>query len=140
MPAGELFAILFFISVLFAAITSLMNLLEVPIEALQNRLNIKRIPAVLVVCTVAFVIGIFIENGELLGKWMDFLSIYVIPLGALLAGIMFFWVIGVKVARNEVEAGTNKLLGKWFEPMTKYVFVILTFVVVIGSILLGGIG
>ena len=140
MPAGELFAILFFISVLFAAITSLMNLLEVPIEALQNRLNIKRIPAVLAVCTVAFAIGIFIENGELLGKWMDFLSIYVIPLGALLAGIMFFWVIGVKVARNEVEAGTNKLLGKWFEPMTKYVFVILTFVVVIGSILLGGIG
>ena len=140
MPAGELFAILFFTSVLFAAITSLMNLLEVPIEALQNRLNVKRIPAVLAVCTVAFAIGIFIESGDLLGKWMDFLSIYVIPLGALLAGIMFFWVIGVKVARSEVETGASKPLGKWFEPMTKYVFVMLTFIVVIGGILLGGIG
>lgn len=140
MPAGELFAILFFTSVLFASITSLMNLLEVPIEALQNRLNIKRIPAVLTICIVSFAIGIFIESGDLLGKWMDFLSIYVIPLGALLSGIMFFWVIGVKVARSEVETGLSKPLGKWFEPMTKYVFVILTFIVVIGGILLGGIG
>ncbi len=140
MPAGQLFAILFFISVLFASITSLMNLLEVPVEALQNKLNLNRKSAVISVCIVAFCIGIFLEDGNLLGKWMDFMSIYLIPLGALLAGIMFFWVVGVKVARKEVEEGATKPLGKWFEPMTKYVFVILTFLVVIGGILLGGIG
>lgn len=140
MPAGQLFSILFFISVLFASITSLMNLLEVPIEALQNRFKIKRIPAVLSICAASFGIGLFIENGDLLGKWMDFMSIYIIPLGALLAAIMFFWVIGIKVARREVEEGASKPLGKWFEPMTKYVFIILTFVVVVGGILLGGIG
>lgn len=140
MPAGQFFSILFFISVLFASITSLMNLLEVPIEALQNGFKIKRIPAVLSICAASFGIGLFIENGDLLGKWMDFMSIYIIPLGALLAAIMFFWVIGVKVARREVEDGASKPLGKWFEPMTKYVFVILTFVVVVGGILLGGIG
>ncbi|MGL5750952.1 MAG: sodium-dependent transporter [Paraclostridium sp.] len=140
MPLGELFAILFFISVLFASITSLMNLLEVPIEALQERFKLKRTTSVLIVCAISFSIGIFIENGDLLGKWMDFMSIYIIPLGALLAAIMFFWVIGMKVAKKEVEEGSSKPLGKWFEPMAKYLFVGLTFIVVVGGILLGGIG
>lgn len=140
MPLGELFAILFFISVLFASITSLMNLLEVPIEALQERFKLKRTTSVLIVCAISFSIGIFIENGDLLGKWMDFMSIYIIPLGALLAAIMFFWVIGMKVAKKEVEEGSSKSLGTWFEPMAKYLFVGLTFIVVVGGILLGGIG
>ena len=34
MPFGSLFSIIFFIAVIFAAITSLMNLFETPIEAL----------------------------------------------------------------------------------------------------------
>ncbi|MGL4853710.1 MAG: sodium-dependent transporter, partial [Lentisphaeria bacterium] len=140
MPAGNIFAIVFFISVLFASITSLMNLLEVPIEALQNRLKIKRTPAVIFTTFIAFIIGIFLENGEFLGNWMSFVSIYLIPLGALLAAIMFFWILGSKVARREVDAGADKKIGKWFEPMTKYVFVLLTLLVLIGGLLLGGIG
>ena len=140
MPLGQLFAIIFFISVLFASITSLMNLLEVPIEALQNKLKIKRSTCVFLVCGAAFLIGLFVENGELLGGWMDFVSIYIIPLGALISGIMFFWVIGIKTARSEIEKGAKKTLGNWFEPMAKYVFVILTFIVLLGGIMLGGIG
>ncbi|WP_042272214.1 sodium-dependent transporter [Faecalimicrobium dakarense] len=140
MPAGNLFAILFFISVLFASITSLMNLLEVPIEALQNKFKLSRKVSVISVCSVAFFVGLFVENGDVLGTWMDVLSIYVIPVGALLAGIMFFWVVGTKIARSEVESGISKPLGKWFEPMTKYVFVTLTIVVIIGGIIFGGIG
>ena len=37
MPFGSLFAVLFFIAVLFAALTSLMNLFETPIEAIENQ-------------------------------------------------------------------------------------------------------
>ena len=140
MALGQFFAIIFFISVLFASITSLMNLLEVPIEALQNKLKMKRNTSVLLVCSTAFLIGLFIENGDLLGGWMDFVSIYIIPLGALMAGIMFFWIIGIKTAKREIEIGAKKTLGSWFEPMAKYVFVILTFIVLLGGIMLGGIG
>lgn len=42
MPFGWLFAIIFFIAVLFAAITSLMNLFETPIEALQQQFHLSR--------------------------------------------------------------------------------------------------
>ena len=140
MAGGQLFAVLFFISLIFAAITSLMNLLEVPIEALQNRMNLKRNTAVIVVCAASFVIGLFLEDGNLLSAWMDFVSIYIMPVGALIASIMFFWVIGSKIAKEQAEIGASKPLGAWFEPMAKYVFLILTIAVVIGGILYGGIG
>lgn len=140
MAGGQLFAVLFFISLIFAAITSLMNLLEVPIESLQNRMNLKRNTAVIVVCAASFVIGLFLEDGNILSAWMDFVSIYIMPVGALIASIMFFWVIGSKIAKEQAEIGASKPLGAWFEPMAKYVFVILTIAVVIGGILYGGIG
>ena len=71
---------------------------------------------------------------------MDVVSIYVIPLGALLAGFMFFWVCKGNFAREQVQMGRKKPLGKWFEPMTKYVFCGLTVIVYILGILYGGIG
>lgn len=139
MPFGNIFAILFFVSVLFAAITSLMNLFEPPIEALEMQLGLSRKWAVLFVGAAAAGIGIFIENGDLVGSWMDAISIYVIPLGALLSGIMFFWVCPKGYARSQVELGRKKPLGRWFEPLTRYLFVGLTLIVYVLGIFLGGI-
>lgn len=140
MPFGRIFAIVFFISVLFASITSLMNLLEVPIEAIQSNLKLSRKLSVILVCFLAFIFGLFVESGDVLGKWMDFVSIYIIPLGAFIAAIMFFWVVGIDKAKSEIETGSKKLLGSWFNPMAKYVYVFLTLIVLIAGILLGGIG
>lgn len=140
MPLGRIFAIAFFISALFASITSLMNLLEVPIEAIQSNLKLNRTLSVVIVCIVAFLIGLFMENGDILGTWMDFVSIYIIPLGAFIAAIMFFWVIGISKAKSEIESGAKKQLGSWFNPMAKYVYVFLTLIVFIAGIIFGGIG
>lgn len=140
MPMGGVFAVLFFIAVIFAAITSLMNLFETPIEALQEQLKLPRWAAVCIIAIIAAAVGIFIESGDSVGAWMDAVSIYIIPLGALLAGIMFFWVCPKGYARTQVETGRNKPVGKWFEPLTKYVFVGITLIVYVLGILFGGIG
>lgn len=140
MPFGQLFAIVFFVAVLFAAITSLMNLFETPIEALQNQFGISRIAAVGIVAAAACIIGIFIESGDMVSMWMDVVSIYIIPLGALLAAVMFFWVCPKGFAREQVQMGREKKLGAWFEPATKYFFVGLTILVYILGIFYGGIG
>ena len=68
------------------------------------------------------------------------ISIYIIPLGALLAGIMFFWVCPKGFAREQAELGSGKKLGGWFEPLTRYVFVGITLVVYVLGIFFGGIG
>ncbi len=140
MPFGGVFEVIFFVAVLFAAITSLMNLFETPIEALENQLKISRGAAVAVIALISAAVGIFIESGDSVGAWMDAVSIYIIPLGALLAAIMFFWVCPKGYAREQVEVGREKPLGRWFEPVTKYIFVGITLLVYVLGIFFGGIG
>lgn len=140
MPAGNLFMIIFFVAVCFAAITSLVNLFEPPIEAIENQFKIPRWAAVGVVAVIAVGVGVFLENGDVVSMWMDVVSIYVMPVGALLAAIMFFWVCPKGFAKAQAEMGYGKPLGKWFDVMTKYVFVPITAAVIILGIFYGGIG
>lgn len=140
MPMGRVFAVIFFLAVLCAAITSLVNLFETPVEALQEKFGFSRKKAVCVVAVIATAVGVCIESGDSVSIWMDIVSIYIIPLGALLAAIMFFWVCGSKFAREQAQMGRTKTIGKWFEPMTKYVFVGLTLLVYIMGIFYNGIG
>lgn len=140
MPFGNVFAIVFFVAVLFAAITSLVNLFEAPVEALQDQFKLPRWASVGIIAVVSVAVGLFIESGDAVSAWMDAVSIYVIPVGALLAAIMFFWVCPAGFAREQAEMGRGKKIGAWFEPMTKYVFVGVTIAVIILGIFYGGIG
>lgn len=72
--------------------------------------------------------------------WMDAVSIYICPLGAMLAAIMFFWVAGEDFALTAVNKGTNKPIGGWFIPLGKFVLVPAAFIALVAGALLGGIG
>ncbi len=139
MPMGEVFMAIFFISVLFAGITSLINLFETPIEALQEKFKLPRPVAVGVVVLLAVGVGVFLEDASILGNWMDVVSIYIIPLGALLSGLMFFWVCGFPFAKEQAELGAKKPLPNAFVPLSKYVFCGLTALVYVLGIFYGGI-
>jgi len=138
MPMGQFFMIVFFVAVLFAGITSLVNLFESPIEALQSKFKFSRGKAVGTIAAITVVVGIFIEG--IVGEWMDVVSIYIIPLGAMVAALLLYWALGTKWARTELQTGRAKTVGKWFEPMGKYVFCGVTILVYILSIFYGGIG
>lgn len=140
MPLGRIFSITFFVAVFFASITSLMNLLETPIEAIQEKFNLSRFASVSIIIGIVSAIGILIENGDVVSIWMDVISIYVIPLGALLASFTFFWVCGREFARENAQLGREVKIGRWFEPMTRYLLVGLTILVYIMGIFYGGIG
>jgi NSS family neurotransmitter:Na+ symporter len=138
MPMGQIFMVIFFVAVLFAGMTSLVNLFESPIEALQGKFNFSRAKAVGFVALVSVAVGLFIEG--IVGEWMDIVTIYIVPLGAVLAAILLWWALGTKWARTEAETGMDKPLGSWFEPMGKYVFCGITIVVYILGVFYGGIG
>lgn len=140
MPLGSVFMVIFFAAVVFAAITSLMNLFEAPTEALEKQLRLPRAAAVGIIAVIAVGVGLFLENGDAVSTWMDIISIYIMPVGALLAGIMFFWVCPKGFAREQAELGHGKPLGAWFDFMTKYVFIGVTVVVIVLGIFYGGIG
>ncbi len=141
MPGGYIFGILFFLSVAFAGISSALNLMEVPVEALMERLDWSRKKSTYVVAIVGLIIGLFLDvNMGRFGKFADFVTIYLIPLGAVLAGFVFFWIYGAAKARKEINQGAKKPLGKWFEGYAKYVFVLVALAVLILGIVYGGIG
>lgn len=138
MPGGRLLMIVFFTAVLFAGLTSLINLYEAPIVTLQQKFTLPRAKAVALVLAFGALVSVCIQG--IVGGWMDFVSIYLCPLGAGLAGVMFYWVCGKSFARNELQKGRNKPIGRWLEPMTRYLFCGLTAVVFLLGIFYGGIG
>ena len=140
MPFGGVFCFVFFLAVTCAAITSLVNLYEPPIEALQQEAHLPRWAAVAIVAVVSMAVGVFIENGDAVSAWMDAVSIYAIPLGALIAAVMFFWVCPKSFATKQAQLGRTKPIGAWFETMGRYLFVPLTAIVIVLGIILGGIG
>jgi len=71
---------------------------------------------------------------------MDVVSIYICPLGALLAGVMFFWVAKKDFALAAVSEGAGRPIGSWFYPLGKYVYCIAALVALIAGAKLGGIG
>ena len=140
MPLGRLVMIVFFVAVFFAGITSLINLFESPVEAIQNKFQVSRTAAVAIVAVVAVAVGLVIENGDMVSTWMDIVSIYIIPMGALLAAIMFFWVCPKGYAQEQVQIGHKKPLKKWFTINSRYIFVGTTIIVYILGVIYGGIG
>ena len=140
MPAGQLFALLFFLSVLFAGLTSLINMLEACSEAAQTVLHMKRTPAVLLACAAALAVGLAIEEEAKLGAWMDMITIYVIPFGALLGAVMIYWVLDRRTLAGELNSGRPAPLPGGFFFTGKYIYVILASAVFVLGIALGGIG
>jgi NSS family neurotransmitter:Na+ symporter len=138
MPGGSIVAILFFVAVTFAAITSIVNLYETSIAALQDEFKFSRTKASITIGAIGLGVSLLIQG--IIGEWMDIVSIYINPLGAVLAAIMFYWVFGTDFAKNELQKGRSKEIGGWLEPMTKYVFVVITIIVYVAGVALGGIG
>ncbi|MEG1932615.1 MAG: sodium-dependent transporter, partial [Pygmaiobacter sp.] len=140
MPMGRLFGTFFFLSVLFAGVTSLINMLEVCSEAAQNRLKLSRRTAVLGAAAITALVGIFIEYEPNLGLWMDTITIYIVPIGAVLGAAVIYWVFKNKEIENELNLGRAKALPPLFFILAKFVYVPLAAIVVVLSFLLGGIG
>ncbi len=138
MPGGRIVGMIFFICVLFAGISSIVNLYEAPVAFLQDRLKLHRIPAVLIVGVIGGFVALTIQPW--ISQWMDFVSIYICPLGAFLAGLMFFWILKKETALNALSEGRKKPIGKWFYPLGKYGYCALAVVALAAGAILGGIG
>ena len=138
MPGGYIVAIIFFVAVFMAGLSSLINLYEAPIATIQEKLHLGRKASCAIIAVIALVVSICIQG--IVSGWMDILSIYICPLGAGLAGIMFFWVCGKKYVEEQVNKGREKAFTKWFYPVCKYLYVPICILVLILGIALGGIG
>lgn len=140
MPMGRVFAVLFFLSVAFAGITSLVNMFEAVVESWQHKLRLNRKVAVALCAAIAFAVGVFIEEENKLGSWMDFITIIVVPFGAVLGAFSVYYILGLDKIVKELNLGRKKPLPKVFGLLGKYFYVPITVLVFILGIVYGGIG
>lgn len=140
MPFGRGIAIIFFVCVLFAGITSLINMFEAVIESAQHKLKLDRRICALICGAITLAVGIFLESEKNVGSWMDFITIIIVPLGAVLGAVSVYYVLGFNKIKDELETGREKPLVKAFKPLAKYVYVPLTVIIFILGIVYNGIG
>ena len=138
MPAGRMVGILFYVCVLFAGLSSIINLYEAPVEFLQEKFRLGRVGATALILAAGAAVALCIQ--AVTSQWMDVVSIYICPLGALLAGIFFFWVAGKRFVLESVNMGAPRPIGRWFYPLAKYVYCLAALVALIAGAALGGIG
>ena len=140
MPFGRIFAVIFFLSVCFAGITSLINMFEAVIESWQHKFKLKRNHAVLLCGGITLLVGLFLEEEARVGSWMDFITIIVVPFGAVLGAISIYYILGFDKIKEELEEGREKELPKLFKPAAKYIYVPLSIIVFILGLIYKGIG
>lgn len=141
MPYGSVLSTIFFLSIIFAAISSSVNMLEGPVEALLSTTKLTRKKAATIISLVCFVLALPLAvNGNLFGRFTDLITVVISPIGVLVVVVVFFYIFGGKKALVEINKGAKRPLGNWFIPLGKYVLVITTVLVIILGIAYGGIG
>lgn len=138
MPGGYIIAVIFFVAVFSAGLSSLINLYEAPIATIQEKLHLGRKASCGIIAVIALIVSICIHG--IVSDWMDVLSIYICPLGAGLAGIMFFWVCSKQYVESQINTGRSRTFTKAFLPVCRYIYCPVCILVLILGILLGGIG
>ena len=116
IPFGQLFAIILYTAMVFAGVSSLQNMFEAVGESLEHRfpkLSRKMVLVLLAIICLGF--GLHMEPIAKWGPWMDIVSIYIIPIGATLGAISWFWVMKKNDLLGEINKGVSKPHGDlWY--------------------------
>jgi len=130
MPGGSVIAVLFFLLLVFAALTSAISLLEVVVAYYCDERKWDRRRATVVMGLVIFAIGVpsalssnLLKDWQLIGERnfldsVDFIATnYLLPLGGLLITLFAGWVLTPSVAKAELTKGAAV---SWFYPLWRF--------------------
>jgi len=124
VPMGQLLSVILFIAMIFAGISSLQNMFEAVGESLERRFpKLKRKLVLVLLCVLCLGIGIHMEPIYEWGPWLDIISIYIIPIGATLGALSWFWVMRKKDLMGEINKGTLRPYGTPWYVAGRYLYV-----------------
>lgn len=144
MTGGRIVGLVFFLLVLFAAVTSSVSVMEAIVSSMMDKFKITRKKACAITIIVAVLLGIPSSLGN--GIWsgikilgMDFLTFFdylsnsvLMPIVALLTCIMVGWVIGTEPIEAEVTLNDTKFPRKrMYQIMIKYIAPVLLLAILI---------
>lgn len=129
MPLGRLYGIILFLAIIFAGISSIQSMLETLTEAIEYKFpKLKRKTILIVLISIIYLVGIFIEPISKWGPWMDIVTIYILPVSGIIGAITWFWVIKKENLLKEVNKSVGNKYGKTWYYTGKFIFVPLAIV------------
>lgn len=154
MPLGTVFGFLFFVLVLFAALSSSISLLEASVTFMIDRFHWSRPKAVAIMSGIMFVIGIFasLSMGLMsevkfpilnMGVFdaLDWITSYImLPVGGLMMSIFIGWIWNIDEAVDEVKISSQFRLEKLWRFLIRYFAPVAIFIVLITGLFPGLLG
>ncbi len=145
MPGGQIFGFVFFLLVLFAALTSSISLMETIVSIFADKFKIERKKICIGVMLLSFVIAIpsalgygLLGNITIFGMqildFFDFITNNIMmPIVALLTSIFIGYVVKPKVISDEVESSGKFKSKKMYEIIIKFVVPVCMVAILISS-------
>lgn len=124
IPMGQVFAIILYVAMIFAGVSSLQNMFEAVGESLLHKFpRLSRKLVLGIICLICLGFGLNMEAISQWGPWMDLVSIYIIPIGATLGAVSWFWVMKKEELLVEIGKGRVKKQGNAWYYIGRYVYV-----------------
>lgn len=148
MPGGSVIAVIFFLLLVFAALTSGISLLEVVVAYYCDEKKWERKKATLIMGLLIFLLGVpsalsnnLLKDLPLIGgrNFLDSVDLlatnYILPLGGLLIALFTGWVLTTGLAKGELEKGAVhvRFFPAWYF-LIKYVSPVLVAIVFLHTI------
>lgn len=123
MSGGTFFGVMFFVLVSFAAITSAISLVEPALAWFVEKLNTSRRNGAIVVCTIAWALGLgsafstnigselYLLPGMTFFDSMDYVSNNImLPLGGMLIALFTGWFLSQDIVARQLQISGGKLI------------------------------
>ena len=124
IPFGQLFAIILYVAMIFAGVSSLQNMFEAVAESLIHKFpKLNRTAALVILCVICLGFGIGMETIDKWGPWMDLVSIYIIPIGATLGAVSWFYVMKKDELLSAINTGCKRERGTFWYSVGRYLYV-----------------
>lgn len=124
IPMGQLFAVILYVAMIFAGVSSLQNMFEAVAESLMNRFpRLSRTATLVLLGALCLGFGLGMETIDKWGPWMDLVSIYIIPIGATLGAVSWFYVMKKDALLAAINTGSGTKRGTLWYSMGRYVYV-----------------
>jgi len=124
IPFGQVFAVFLYTAMVFAGVSSLQNMFEAVGESLQNKFpKLKRIVVLCILGVICLGVGVNMEKISTWGPWLDIISIYIIPIGATLGALSWFWIMKKDDLLYEINKSVSGKYGNIWYYAGKFLYV-----------------
>ena len=138
---GDVLGVAFFVSLLFAGITSSVSMIEPMLKTIHIRFNIPRakaawilaIPTAMLSSAVVLSFGGYLGDGTLLDKLDYILSNVLLPFGALMTTVFMGWFMQKSIVVETLNNQLGQIFDLWYS-IVKYIIPVALILVLLSLI------